>query len=69
MILKYRNKKLYLLEATTNSGVKITKWNKSSIKSYKHVVYRRLLYKISLQLMAKLECFLKVMNICDGSKL
>ena len=66
MLLRYQNGKLFLLEATNNEGVEVCEWNTKIAaeynKAYKKIVYRKLLYKRSYQLIAKLEKFLKVLN-------
>jgi hypothetical protein len=64
MLLRYQDKRLFILEATNNEGVEVFEWNDIVAKEYNAVynkiVYRRLLYKRTQQDIAKLENFLKV---------
>ena len=64
MLLRYQDKRLFLLEATNNEGVEVFEWNDAVAKEYNliynKIVYRRLLYKRTQQDIVRLENFLKV---------
>lgn len=70
MLLRYQDRRLFLLEATNNEGVEVFEWNDNVAKEYNviynKIVYRKLLYKRTQEDIARLESFLKVLAVCSN---
>ena len=66
MLLRFDNDNLYLLEATSGDGVKTIQWNDYTMKEYQslynRIVYRKLKFKRTNEIIKNLEIFLNVVS-------